>query len=111
MQMSNEIFQKLKWMLILWLARRLPDCRQMTQRVGESLDRRMNLRDRILIKLHLFTCEACERYLEQVTFLKEALHVHGEREPDRCEFSTGGLSEESKKRRKLFLKRSVNLSF
>ena len=100
--MGNGVFQKLKWIVILWLARRLPDCKDMAKSLGESLDRPMNLRDRIIMKLHLFTCEACERYLAQVAFLKDALHVHGEREPDTFEFSV--LSNEAKLKLKSVLR-------
>ena len=57
------------------------------------------------MKLHLFTCEACERYLEQVAFLKDPLHVHGEREPETSQFSTVTFTEESKERLKSVLRR------
>ena len=43
MRIVNGIFEKLKWLVILWLAGRLPDCKEMTKSLGESLDRRMGL--------------------------------------------------------------------
>lgn len=64
---------KLKWQLILFLARRLPDCKEMTQTFSASLDRDLTLRERIISKLHLFTCEACRRYLKQIRFLRDAV--------------------------------------
>ena len=102
--MGDGIFQKLKWVFILWLARRLPDCKQMTRRLGESLDRKVSFQEKLIMRLHLFTCEACERYLEQVTFLKEAMHIHGEHEPEAAEFSSPALSAEARDRIKSVLR-------
>jgi hypothetical protein len=103
----SELFQKLKWILILWLARRLPDCKTMTRTLGESLDRRAGWRESIVTKLHLFTCEACKQYLDQIGFLKEAAHVHGERDPHASEFSAATLSAESKARLKALLRHNI----
>jgi hypothetical protein len=105
----GALFQKLKWLVILWLARRLPDCKRMTRTLGESLDRKTTWREKIVMKLHLFTCEACERYLAQVAFLKEAVHAHGE--ADASEFSVAVLTPESKERMKTFLRRNIGLAF
>lgn len=106
----GEILQKLKWLFILWLARRLPDCKRMTRTLGESLDRNATWREKLVMKLHLFTCEACERYLEQITFLKEAAHAHGDA-CDNAEFSAAALTAESKERMKAFLRNNVGLVF
>ena len=105
----GELFQKLKWLVILWLARRLPDCKRMTRTLGESMDRDTTWREKLVMRLHLFTCEACERYLQQVTFLKNAVHTHGERAPEAAEFSGDALSQESKDRIKAALR--ISLAF
>jgi hypothetical protein len=109
--MGEGILQKLKWLLILWLARRLPDCKAMTRTLGESLDRQTSLRERTIMKLHLFTCEACRRYLEQIAFLKHAAHIHGEGSADASEFSAATLSSESKERLKKVLRGNIGLAF
>ena len=95
----------------MWLARRLPDCKRMTRTLGESLDRRPTLREKLVMKLHLFTCDACERYLHQVEFLKNAVHAHGERTPETSEFSAA-MSRQSKDRMKHLLGSNIgNLAF
>jgi hypothetical protein len=109
--MRNGIFQKLKWLLIAWLARRLPDCKRMTRTLGESLDRKTTWREKLVMDLHLFTCEACERYLQQVVFLRDAIHAHGERDPEIAELSVQTLSIESKEKMKAFLRNNVGLAF
>ena len=106
--MGNGLIQKIKWHVIVWLARRLPDCKQMTRQLGESLDRKPSWRERVIMKLHLFTCEACGRYLEQVAFLKEAMHAHGDGSDDA---SHATLSRESKERMKALLRSNIGLAF
>lgn len=78
MEMSNGLFAKLKRFMINWLARRLPDCKSMTRKLSESIDRTPRWREALVMKLHLFTCDACERYLGQIKFLKQAVHAHGD---------------------------------
>ena len=107
--MDGGIFQKIKLVIIFWLARRLPDCKQMTRSLGESLDRQPTWREKVVLKLHLFTCEACERYLEQVAFLKEAFQAHGDE--DTRDFSSASLSADSKIRIKRYLRDSIGLAF
>jgi hypothetical protein len=62
------------------------------------------------MKLHLFTCEACERYLKQIVFLTEAVHTHGEA-ADTSEFSAAALTAESKERMKALLRSNIGLAF
>jgi predicted anti-sigma-YlaC factor YlaD len=104
-------FQKIKQAFILWLARRLPDCKRMTRSLGESLDREMSMLEKLVIKLHLFTCDACRRYLEQIAFTKTAVHEHGERDSEAFKFSAATLSEDSKARLKSILRRNTGLAF
>src|SRR5690242_18352315 len=108
--MTNGLAQRLRWLFVLWLARRLPDCKQMTKQLGERLDRRPSLRIRIVTRLHLFTCDACQRYAEQVEFLKHALHANGEREPDPMEAERITLPDHSKLRIKALLRMNANLA-
>lgn len=82
----------------------------MTRTLGESLDRKTTWREKIVMKLHLFTCEACDRYLKQIAFLKEAVHAHGEA-TDTSEFSAAALTAESKERIKAFLRSNTGLAF
>ena len=102
--MSKGLFERVKNLVIDWLARRLPDCKRMTRQFGDSLDRKPGWRDSVLMKLHLFTCEACERYLEQITFLKKAMHTHGEPGTQSCEDTALRLSTESKDRMRSILR-------
>jgi hypothetical protein len=107
--MENTLFGKIKLAFILWLARRLPDCKVIVKTLGETLDRRLSLKEKILAKLHLFTCEACERYLKQVKFLHDAAHAHEARQ--RNEFSSLGLGDKAKERLKETLRTAGGWAF
>lgn len=96
--MESTITGKLKWQLILFLARRLPNCKTITPTLSESIDRKLSLKERIVVRLHLFTCEACVRYLEQIRLLHELIHKH---QPAREAASS--LNEASKERMKAAL--------
>ena len=106
-EMENTLSGKIKWVFILWLARRLPVCKVIVKSLGESLDRDLSLKEKIITKLHLFTCEACERYMKQVRFLHDAAYAHGER----AELSRMRLSETAKQRLKETLKTVGGLAF
>ena len=105
------MFQKIKLQLTLWLARRLPDCKRMTRSLGESLDREQSWREKLIMKLHLFTCEACARYLEQIEFLRVAAQIHSTGPADDASESRVALSVDSKERMKSRLRGGIGLAF
>lgn len=67
--------EKLHWEFIFWLARRLPDCREITPTLSQSLDRKLSVREKITIRLHLYTCGACRNYVSQIKFMGEAFKI------------------------------------
>ncbi len=64
--MTDKLRQKLRRQLVLHLARRLPPCNLMTPLFSESLERPLSIREKVTVKLHLFTCAACRRYVGQI---------------------------------------------
>ncbi|HEX8288867.1 MAG TPA: zf-HC2 domain-containing protein [Pyrinomonadaceae bacterium] len=95
---------------IFWLARRLPDCKTITPTLGESLDRKLSLREKIQMRLHLFTCDACARYLKQVKFLSNAVQAQNEKLIEE-ENPSINLSLATKERLKNALKSSTGFAF
>lgn len=75
-----ELYRKVRWWVVAWLARRLPTCREMTELLSEAMDRRLPLRRRIAIKLHRLICVWCERYWRHLRFLREATRYRSEHE-------------------------------
>lgn len=96
--MGQTSREKLRWRLIFFLARRLPDCKTITPTLGEMNDRELSLRERVTVRLHLFTCEACQRYVEQIRFLHEALLRRERLIEASAQSSDAALSSDAKER-------------
>lgn len=94
--MEKGIGQKLKWQLILFLARRLPPCNVLLPMFSEERERTLNLREKITKKLHLFTCEACRRYVAQIEKMSET--VKPQNEPETVAEPSVKLSTEARDR-------------
>lgn len=56
-----------------WLGKLLPPCRDISALVSRSLDKDLSLRERLLLKTHLYICVACRQYLSQLEFMSEAV--------------------------------------
>ena len=65
----------IKRSLRLWLARKLKPCRDVVPLLSKSLDHRLTPGERIEVRLHLFVCALCARYLEQIKFLRSVLRM------------------------------------
>jgi len=50
-------------------------CRQASQLISESLDRRLTFSDRLKIRFHLFICDACNRFNIQIEQLCAAIKI------------------------------------
>ena len=89
-----------------WLIRITPSCQDMTRLLSESMDRPLPPGIRIKMRLHFLICKWCERYKNQLVFLRQALR----RKPDEVEgeaaASSTALSPEAKDRLKQILRRS-----
>ncbi len=62
----KEGFNKLIW-------RVLPGCKDITALISRSMENDLSLREKLVMKTHLYTCIACRRYLAQVRFMGEVL--------------------------------------
>jgi hypothetical protein len=45
----------------------------MVSLMSESMDRRLGIRERLELRLHLIVCTWCARYLNQIKFFRELL--------------------------------------
>jgi hypothetical protein len=53
-----------------------PSCKAATRLQSEALDRKLPLRQRFGLRVHLMLCKWCRRYGKQIAFLREAAHEH-----------------------------------
>lgn len=86
------------------LLRALPPCKEIVQIVSASLDRPLTFKERTLMKLHLIACKPCVRYMEQSTFLNNAVHEIDDKLKD--DLYAGRLSESARDKIKNILKAS-----
>jgi hypothetical protein len=74
-----------------------PSCREAARLQSLALDHKLSLRQRLGLRLHLFLCKWCNRYGNQLRFLRRAAREHPER---LAESGPPKLSDEARERMK-----------
>ncbi len=54
---------------------RLPSCKELLPLISQSLERPLSLRERVVLKTHLFVCAWCDWYLRQLHLLRNTLRA------------------------------------
>ncbi|OYY50347.1 MAG: hypothetical protein B7X95_01065 [Methylophilaceae bacterium 17-44-8] len=49
------------------------NCKQTSQLVSQSLDRRLSLQERFALRLHLLLCKYCKRFYQQFLAMRSGL--------------------------------------
>jgi len=75
--MIKKRYDKIKLSAQLWLAKRLPPCKEIVPLISQSLEQPLSLREKLKLRLHLLTCKFCIRYLEQLLFMRDVIHQCG----------------------------------
>lgn len=59
-------------------------CKQASEIISQSYDRRLSWRERLSLRLHLLICDACTNFAKQMRFLRQAARrfVQGQTEAD-----------------------------
>ncbi len=73
--MPRRLYSKATHALRYFLLRRLPACKQMAELMSASLERKLTVRERVRLKLHLWVCAWCVWYLEQLRLLRSAVQM------------------------------------
>ena len=55
------------------------NCKQATQLMSQSQDRKLSLPERTKLRLHLLICSGCANYNKQMDFLRKAMGRFRER--------------------------------
>ena len=95
--MALKAYDKLKHAIRYWLLRKLPTCQQTVEKISQSMERKLTLRERIDLKLHLWICAWCQWYLEHLQIIREAARAKGAESPD-LESMSPSLSSEARER-------------
>ena len=95
------IYQRITKFFRRTILRTFPSCKEIVHVISASLDRPLTLRERFLMKLHLFACKPCVRYLDQSAFVSQAIKVMDEGE--KLNLFAGELSDTARMRIKAAL--------
>lgn len=96
--MAENGYDKLKHSIRYWLLRKLPTCQQTVEKISQSMDRKLSLRERINLKLHIWICAWCQWYLEHLNIIRDAARAKGAESPDLSTAPTPALSSEARDR-------------
>lgn len=55
------------------------NCREATRLLSESQDRRLSIKERISLKLHVSMCSGCRNFGTQMQFMRKISHAYVER--------------------------------
>ena len=83
------------------ILRTFPSCKEIVHIISASLDRELTLREKCLMKMHLFACKPCVRYLNQSEFVSDAIKIMDETE--KMDLYSGSLSDSARLRIKTAL--------
>ena len=60
-----------------FILHRLPTCKEVVGWMSQSMERPLTLRERVLLKLHLWVCIWCVWYLEHLHLIRDTLRTRG----------------------------------
>jgi hypothetical protein len=95
--MALKPYDKLKHSIRYWLLRKLPTCQVTVEKISQSMERSLTLRERIDLKLHLWICAWCQWYLEHLQLIRDTARAKGAESPD-VESISPTLSAEARER-------------
>jgi hypothetical protein len=87
--------------LVILIGKHTPKCREMVQILSQSMDKPMPLRMRIKKRIHYLICCWCQRYEEQLRYMRKTTRKYAEHAD---EASTAPVSGEIKERWKQAVK-------
>src|SRR5258708_35438473 len=102
--MPLKAYDKIKHAVRWWLLRHLPTCKQTVKVISESMERRLSLRERVTVKLHLWICLWCVWYLEHLQLMRDTIRSKASQEPNLESSSLPPLSSEATEPIKLNLR-------
>lgn len=90
------IYQRVSKLFQRTILRTFPSCKEIVHIISASLDRPLTFREMVLMKMHLFACKPCVRYLDQSEFVSRAIRVMEEKE--KTDLFAGVLSDSARSR-------------
>jgi len=95
LKLQMALCSKATHALRYFLLRHLPTCQQMVAVMSESMERPLSLRERTMLRLHLWVCAWCAWYLEQLHLLRDTLRLRAEQMNEDDSAASRQLSNEA----------------
>ncbi len=73
-------------------------CRRASELISDAMDRRLSVRERILLRIHLLLCGACRTYRRQLALIRRALRQGNQALDDLIALAGLTLSPEARER-------------
>lgn len=96
--MRLRLYDKTMHAVRYWLLRTLPTCKVAVAVISESLERRLTLRERVWLKLHLWVCIWCVWYRDHLLTMRETLRKQSASAEEDDASSAMTLSPEARER-------------
>lgn len=84
-----------------------PTCDVITQKISESMDHKISLRNRLKIRLHLLFCKFCRRYQRQLKTMNTLFELRLQQEEENILPKGPTLTSEARERIKQNLRKST----
>jgi len=94
--MALKVYDKLKHSIRYYFLRTLPTCQQTVEKISQSMDRSLSIRERVRVKLHLWICSWCQWYMEQLLVIRDTARAKADEPADLI--SGRSLSSEARER-------------
>ena len=75
--MKGTLFNTIRHRVRYWLLDRLPTCKTLAPLMSQSLERRLTLRERVVLQSHVLVCAWCAWYLEHLGELRDQSRARG----------------------------------
>lgn len=93
---SLKAFTTIRKVFRRWLLRSLQPCEKMVPLMSQSMERTLELREWLPLRVHLLVCAWCRRYLKQIRFIRRLLRE--ERPAHETDISRVPLDDEARHR-------------
>lgn len=106
--MIKKLLNGLMAIIMFFMSKVMPACDVITMKMSESMDRRISLYDRIMIRIHILTCNLCERYLRQLRAMHDMIHQYSIELEKEENLPDVALNDESRERMKKTLEEHIH---
>jgi len=67
-----KTYHNLKQKMRAWFIHQLPPCEAIVEKISQSMEQKLTLRERIDLKLHLWICAWCHWYFNDLNLIRDA---------------------------------------